>query len=50
MREFDGARVDDDELRAAADGLFDAGANDRVVLRGIASGDEERARVLDVVE
>lgn len=48
--QFDASRINDDEVGAAPHGLFDAGAHNGMVLRGIRAADEDRAGDLDVIE
>lgn len=48
--QFDLARVDDNQLRAAQHRLLDPRADDGMVLRGIAAADEKARGLLNVIE
>jgi hypothetical protein len=51
LRQLDTPRIDDDERSSApAGGLFDARADDRVILGGVRPEHQNGAGVLDVVE
>ena len=49
-RQFDPPRIDHDQMRTAASGLSDAGADHRVVFQRVGATHENRAGDLDVIE
>ena len=50
MRQFDFARINNDQLRAAEDRLLDASTDNWVIFRRVGPAEKKCARLLDVIE